>query len=239
MDAADIDMQVLSLNSPGIEQADVAEQIAFARETNDFLLTPSRRTPKRFAGLAALPVAAPEQAADELDRRVRQQGFKGQLHERPNHAAAYRDGSSYWPIIECAEALNVPASICIRRVPRRRSSCALVEFSGCEWILGSAAVLGLAYRDRGSSHSYDARRGFRSISQTASRGRAPRRRDPFMLPRLTETCRRKPPSSSGPLGAYLREMSTTTFAGFRFRATFLDLLLEVGVDRIMFSVDYP
>jgi hypothetical protein len=37
MDAAGIDMQVLSLNAPGIEQADVAEQVAIARESNDFL----------------------------------------------------------------------------------------------------------------------------------------------------------------------------------------------------------
>ena len=37
MDAAGIDMQVLSLNAPGVEQADAAEQIAIARESNDFL----------------------------------------------------------------------------------------------------------------------------------------------------------------------------------------------------------
>ena len=36
MDAAGIDMQVLSLNSPGIEQADVAEQVAIAREFERF-----------------------------------------------------------------------------------------------------------------------------------------------------------------------------------------------------------
>jgi uncharacterized protein len=30
-----------------------------------------------------------------------------------------------------------------------------------------------------------------------------------------------------------------TFSGFDFAPTFLDLLLEVGIDRIMFSADYP
>ena len=79
MDAAGIDMQVLSLNSPGIEQADVAEQVAIARESNDFLADVVKKNPKRFAAFASLPIAAPEQAADELDRRVRQQGFKGTL----------------------------------------------------------------------------------------------------------------------------------------------------------------
>ncbi len=40
-------------------------------------------------------------------------------------------------------------------------------------------------------------------------------------------------------GDYLRQNVHYTFAGFFFPATFLDLLLEVGVERIMFSVDYP
>jgi predicted TIM-barrel fold metal-dependent hydrolase len=41
------------------------------------------------------------------------------------------------------------------------------------------------------------------------------------------------------LGEYLRQNVHYTFGGFNFPATFLDLLLEVGVDRIMFSVDHP
>ena len=42
-----------------------------------------------------------------------------------------------------------------------------------------------------------------------------------------------------PISAYLRENIHYTFSGFNFMAAFLDLLLEVGVDRIMFSADYP
>src|SRR5690348_1278840 len=79
MDAAGIDFQVLSLNAPGVEQAEVADQIAHARESNDFVADVVKKYPKRFAAFAALPVAAPDQAAEELDRRVRQQGFKGTM----------------------------------------------------------------------------------------------------------------------------------------------------------------
>lgn len=79
MDAAGIDVQVLSLNSPGVEQADVAEQVAIAQESNDLLVVAVKKNPKRFAAFAALPVAAPDKAADELEHRVRQQGFKGTL----------------------------------------------------------------------------------------------------------------------------------------------------------------
>ncbi len=42
-----------------------------------------------------------------------------------------------------------------------------------------------------------------------------------------------------PISAYLRENVHYTFSGFNFTPTFLDLLLEVGVDRIMFSADHP
>ena len=41
------------------------------------------------------------------------------------------------------------------------------------------------------------------------------------------------------MGAYLRENLHYTFSGFNFLPPFLNLLLEVGVDRIMFSADYP
>lgn len=62
---------------------------------------------------------------------------------------------------------------------------------------------------------------------------------PFMLPRLDGNMPTQLTELQRPLGAYLRENVHYTFAGFNFPATFLDLLLEVGVDRIMFSVDHP
>jgi hypothetical protein len=62
---------------------------------------------------------------------------------------------------------------------------------------------------------------------------------PFMLPRLDGNMPTQLTELQRPLGANLRENVQYTFAGFNFPATFLDLLLEVGVDRIMFSVDHP
>src|SRR5262245_22848118 len=107
MDAAGIDVQVLSLNSPGVEQADEAVQISISDESNAFLAEAIKRHPTRFAGLASLPIAAPERAAEELERRVRQQGFKGALingHTR----GRYLDDKFFSPILERAEALNTP-----------------------------------------------------------------------------------------------------------------------------------
>src|SRR5215213_2945574 len=66
MDAAGVDVQVLSLTSPGVEQLDATEAVAFARETNDLLADAVRRHPDRFAGFAALPTAAAEAAAGTI-----------------------------------------------------------------------------------------------------------------------------------------------------------------------------
>src|SRR5260370_40542471 len=52
MDAAGIDMQVLSLNSPGVEQAEAADQLSIAVESNDFLAAAGRANPKRVAAFA-------------------------------------------------------------------------------------------------------------------------------------------------------------------------------------------
>ncbi len=107
MDAAGIDVQVLSLTSPGTEQLGVDESVTMAHEANDILAEAIRAHPGRFAGFAALPSSAPEQAASELERAVNELGFKGALingHIR----GRYLDDEFFWPILERAEMLGVP-----------------------------------------------------------------------------------------------------------------------------------
>jgi len=42
-----------------------------------------------------------------------------------------------------------------------------------------------------------------------------------------------------PISAALRQNVQYTFSGFNFLPAFLELILQVGVDRIMFSTDHP
>ena len=107
MDAAGIDMQVLSLTSPGCEQLEPADAVALAREANDFLSQAVKKHPKRFAGLAALPTGAPDKAAAELEQMVRNHGFVGAVVHGHNRGR-YFDDKFFWPIFESAQALNVP-----------------------------------------------------------------------------------------------------------------------------------
>ena len=238
MDAAGIDMQVLSLNAPGVEQADVEEQIAIARESNDFLADAVKKNPKRFAAFACLPVAAPEQAADELDRRVKQQGFKGTLingHTR----GRYLDDKFFWPILARAEALNVPIYL-HPTVPAKPvvdvlyggfSPTVSAVFAAAGW--GWHIETGVHLIRMILGGVFDQYPKLQIV--VGHLGEAV----PFMLPRMNRNFPPEMTKLARPFAAYLRENVHYTFGGFNFPATFLDLFLEVGVDRIMFSVDHP
>jgi uncharacterized protein len=239
MDAAGIDVQVLSLTSPGVEQLDAPEAAAFAREANALLAQAVRRHPDRFAGFAALPTAAPEAAAEELERTVREQSFVGALingHTR----GRYLDDEFFWPILERAEALGVP--IYLHPTPPPRP---VIEAS----YTGNYApgvTAGLATAAWGW-HIETAIHALRLILGGAF-DRYPNLQLvvghmgetlPFMLPRIDLALPTEMTKLDRPIGAYLRENLHYTFGGFNWVQAFLDLLLQVGVERIMFSADYP
>jgi uncharacterized protein len=83
------------------------EAMTLAREANDFLADSVKKHPAHFAGFAAPPTACPDKAAEELERMVRQHGFKGALING-HHRGRYLDDRIFWPILECADGLNVP-----------------------------------------------------------------------------------------------------------------------------------
>ncbi len=239
MDAAGIDLQVLSLTSPGVEQLDATEAVTLAREANDHLAEAVRRHPSRFAGFAALPTAAPDTAADELERTVREYGFKGALingHSR----GRYLDDQFFWPILERAEALQVPLYLHPTPPPQPVIAASYMGNYAPEVAVGLATaawgwhietaihvlrlILGGAF-DRYPSLQLV----IGHLGETL----------PFMLPRLDLALPTQVTKLDRPIGAYLRENLHYTFSGFNYTPTFLDLLLQVGVDRIMFSADYP
>jgi len=107
MDKCGIDVQILSLSAPGIEQLDPTVGAAVARHSNDLLYEITKKYPGRFMGYAALAPKAPLQAADELERCVKELGFKG-WNTHSNFADSYLDDEKYLPILERAAQLGVP-----------------------------------------------------------------------------------------------------------------------------------
>jgi uncharacterized protein len=239
MDAAGIDMQVLSLNSPGVEQLAATEAVAFAREANDHLAEAVQRHPDRLAGFAAVPTAAPDTAADELERTIRQYGFKGAVING-HIQGRYLDDEFFWPILERAQALQVPLYLHPTPPPQPVIAASytgnfapevtrgLASFAWGWHIETATHVLRLIL-----SGAFDRYPNLQLI--IGHMGEAL----PFMLPRLDRSLPTQVTKLARPVGTYLRENLHYTFSGFNYTATFLDLLLQVGVDRIMFSADYP
>jgi predicted TIM-barrel fold metal-dependent hydrolase len=110
MDAAGIDLQVLSHVQPGVQTLELNTAVLLSREINDWLGGIIQEYPTRFAGFAMLATQSPMDAADELERTVVQLGFKGALIN--GHTTGhYLDEHAFSPILERAQALDVPIYI--------------------------------------------------------------------------------------------------------------------------------
>lgn len=108
MDAAGLDVQVLSLNSPGIQaEADPSTAVGRSIAVNDLLASTISAHPTRFAGFAALPLQDPQAAAKELERSVTQLGMRGAL-VNAHTQGRYLDDPELRVVWEYAEGLDVP-----------------------------------------------------------------------------------------------------------------------------------
>ncbi|MGA7428948.1 MAG: amidohydrolase family protein [Xanthobacteraceae bacterium] len=106
MDDAGIDSQVLSHGAPSTQKLPAETAAAMATRVNDRLAAIVAKNPTRFAGFAALPTAVPDAAADEFERTAKL-GFKGaMLHGLSN--GEFLDDKKFWPIFARAEKLDLP-----------------------------------------------------------------------------------------------------------------------------------
>src|SRR3954463_13728497 len=108
MDEAGIDLQILSENNPATQNLDPEGAVTLARASNDALHHAVCAYPGRFAGFATLPTPDPKAAADELERAVTKLGFKGAMVMGLNRGNRFLDETPVWPILERAQALDVP-----------------------------------------------------------------------------------------------------------------------------------
>jgi hypothetical protein len=238
MDAAGIDLQVLSLTAPGVEQLDPPDAVALAREVNDRLADAIGHHPTRLAGFAALPTPAPLAAADELERAVTRHGFKGAVINGHNRGR-YLDDEFFWPVLERAEALAVPLYLHPTPPPQAVIASAYTGNYPPE-VAGTLATVAWGWHIDTATHvlrlvasgAFDRYPQLQLVIGHMGEGL------PFLLPRIEFTLSAVA-KLERPVGDYFRENVHYTFAAFNWIPTFLSLLLQVGVDRIMFSTDHP
>lgn len=238
MDEAGIDLQVLSLTSPGVEQLDADEAVARARALNDGLARAVACHPTRFRAFAAVPTAAPEAAADELERVVRDHGFVGVLINGHTRGRTL-EHPSFAPLLERVAALGVPLYLHpTAPTPAVFDAC----YAGFSPDVSMAfAMASWGWHIETATHVlriilggvFDRHPDLQLVIGHLGEGLPSmiRRLDQTLVPRLTGLDRT--------IGAYLQENVHYTFAGFDSLPTFLDLMLQVGVDRILFSCDHP
>jgi 2,3-dihydroxybenzoate decarboxylase len=107
MDEAGVDVQLISHGAPSAQKLATPDAVAMVRRVNDRLAAAIAQHPTRFAGFATLPTSDPAAAADELERMVTQHGFKGaMIHGLAN--GVFLDDARFWPIFARAEKLDVP-----------------------------------------------------------------------------------------------------------------------------------
>jgi uncharacterized protein len=107
MDDQGVDVQVLSLASPGVQNLAAADAVAVARQVNDTLAEVVAGNPERFHALAAIPTPAPDAAAAELERAVTRLGLRGaMLYGRTGTMLA--DAPEFDDLYATAARLRVP-----------------------------------------------------------------------------------------------------------------------------------
>lgn len=238
MDAAGIDVQVLSTRAPAVHNFSPAEAVPLAGEVNDVLADAVAAHPDRFAALATLPVSAPEQAAAELDRAVSRLGFTGAILH--GHAGGrFLDDTGFWPIFECAEALGVPVYLHPTPPPPEVFNA---YFRGLEPRLGGAlARAGWGWHAETGLHAlrlivsglFDRFPALQVVLGHMGEGL------PLALARSDTALRAVVSHLDRTVTEYVQQNFHVTTSAF-FTVPPLQLALAVmGADRIMFSVDYP
>ena len=249
MDAAGIDVQVLSHAQPAAQSLsgpDVGEAVgagpgaAAAQRANDFLAAAIAAHPTRLAGFATLPTGSPSAAADELARAVGELGFAGGLiNSTLGTNGLFLDDPSFAPLLSRFEALDVPLYL----HPALPPSAVRTAFYGGlpgpaagalatnAW--GWHAEAGLHALRLVVSGTFDRHPGLRVIIGHGGE------MIPFMLDRIDDMM---PPSVSGlaePVSSYVLRHFWVTTSGMFSLPPVLCALSVFGVDRVLFSVDYP
>jgi hypothetical protein len=110
MDTNGISMQVLSWAGPGADLLDAEQGAAFAKDANDGLAKVVKRHPDRFGAFAHLPVTADDAGVAELKRCVQELGFQGGMINGTTQGR-FLDDPTFEPLLATAESLGVPLYI--------------------------------------------------------------------------------------------------------------------------------
>jgi hypothetical protein len=239
MDASGITVQVLSVAGPGADLVPGQKGIDLARAYNDALAEGCARHPARFRGFAHLPMLAPEAAADELERAVKDLGFHGVLVNGATDGR-FLDDPGFEPILARAEKLDVPIYL-HPGIPTEPVRNAYYDSLPGNFSF-TFALAAWGWHAETAVHTL-------RLVLSGALDRHPKLKIvighmgealPFMLDRIDETtaAEAKTRLARSVKQTILDQVWITT-SGFFTMVPFMAALMTFGADRIMFSVDYP
>jgi len=238
MDEAGVTVQVLSAGGPGPDLVPGADGVAMAREVNDHLAAAIAKHPDRFAGFATLPLASPDACAAELRRCVKELGFLGALTNGTTDGR-FLDHPSYDSLLAAAVELDVPIYIHPHLPP---PSVHEAYYSGLPD--GADRVLSTA---GWGWHSEVAIQVLR-MALAGTLDKHPKLKViighmgemlPVMLARIDETSALDIDHLKRPVSRAILDQVWITTSGIFSQPPFIAALQTFGIDRIMFSIDYP
>jgi 2,3-dihydroxybenzoate decarboxylase len=239
MNDTGIDVQILSLTSPGVQIFDADEGTAMARLANDQVAEAIRKHPDRYAGLAAIAPQDPARAAKELERGVKQLGLKGAIINSHTHDE-YLDDEKFWPIFEAAEALGVPVYL-HPNTPSRHMIKPFTDRGLDGAVFGFAVETGLHMLRMVVSGLFDRFPKLQICTGHLGEGL------PYWFFRIDfmhGASVRAGRYASQPVlkrkaSDYLKENFYYTTSGMAWAPPILYAQSVVGVDRVMYAMDYP
>jgi 2,3-dihydroxybenzoate decarboxylase len=239
MDQCGIAMQVIALSSPGIQaysEAESVEAVAMAKKLNDQEAEIIQKYPRRFAGFANLPTQDPRAAADELERAVKQLGFKGAMIQGHTNWE-YLDADKYRVLWERVGALGVPVYLHVSESSEnaKKAYAGRPELLGPTWAYtAETAVHALRIITSGVFDAYP-----KASLILGHLGESL----PYLLGRIDEGYGyavtpgakklKKMPSE------YIRENLFVTTSGLYKPEALECAIAAMGADRVFFAADYP
>ncbi|WP_217575024.1 amidohydrolase family protein [Streptomyces sp. GbtcB7] len=242
MDEAGIEVQVLSLTTPGSEGIrDAAESVKAAQRVNDYIAEQVREGAGRFQGLATVPLQDTDAAIAELRRAVQDLDLRGVMVSGfvdigDDEASHYLDEDRFDAFWEALAELNVPLYLHPRPsvdVVRQKLYQGREELAGATWGFASETAthaLRIAYGGVFDRHP-KAQLILGHMGETIG----------FFSWRIQRAFEYNPGSARPEkrLQDYLSENFWFTTSGAFNDQALINSILTVGADRILFAVDYP
>ena len=237
MDEHGIDVQILSYSNAS-QNAPADQQVQLTRQANDRLAEAVRANPSRFSGFACLPWGQPQAAAEELERAVKELGFVGALLiGRPGDT--FLDDPRYEPILAKLNELGAPLYL--------HPGCPLPQVQAPYYgglgtqVTARLSLFGWGWHNEAGVHLL-------RLILSKKFDQFPKLQVicghwgemvPFYLYRLDDSIPQAVTGLSRSITDTFKQHVYVTPSGMMTLPQFQFIKTVVGVDRILYSVDYP